>query len=420
MTNIRCPVYGFVSLEAWQRGIVDHAACQRLRRIRQLGMAEWVYPSLTHTRFEHSLGTMHMASRMFDGIRMRGGEWLAGALGCNDSDLDRMRRVVQAAALLHDVGHGPLSHVCEPLLAGSGNRQTRSHEAYSAAIIRSKFRDVIDRHPDNRDFAVTAEEVAEFLLGENLDPAARFWRGILVGQVDADRMDYLIRDSLHSGVAYGRYDWPRLLLTVVALQGKDGRPVIGIDEGGWHAAEAMILSRYAIFTQVYFHHTVVALEHDLHAALRQMLPRGHFPAPKPAEIDAFLAWDDWRVFGALSAGEGGESGERIRTRRPHVQVYGSPETPGESDLQVLERVERALGPLCVARHDARESSWYRPGADDVQIRSASGKSRPLSEYSAPVRALRPHRQVRLYARRKDRAEAAGRVAAALAETEGAG
>ncbi len=401
-THIRCPLYGFVSLDAWQREIVDHPVFQRLRRIRQLGMAEMVYPSLTHCRFEHSLGTMHMATSLYDGILLRARDRVEGMFGLNQDDHARLRRLVQAAALLHDVGHGPFSHASETLMPESVRG---GHEEYSAAAVREKFGDVIDGHPDNRDHAISAAEVAEFLQGKGT-PECRFWQGLLDGQVDADRMDYLLRDSLHAGVAYGRYDWPRVLLTATAVEDLDGVPAIGVEEGGWHAAEGLILARYSIFTQIYFHRTIAALEYDQREAMERMLSGGHLPPPD--RIDEYLAWDDWRVCGGLVEGRGGEAGQRLLLRRSHVQAYSTSESPDDGEIEVLEAVAEALGSIMVARLTARRSGWYRPGPDDILVLDRHGRTVPLSWMSAPVRGLGPHRQERLYVRRED-AERAYRV-----------
>lgn len=408
-THIRCPLYGFVSLDAWQREIIDYPAFQRLRRIRQLGMADMVYPSLTHCRFEHSLGTLHMATLLYDGILQRAGDRVAGMFGLNQDDHLRLRRLVQAAALLHDVGHGPFSHTSEPLMPESVKG---GHEEYSAAVVREKFGSVIDGHPDNRDMSVTAEEVAAFLEGKGR-PECRFWRGLLDGQVDADRMDYLLRDSLHAGVAYGRYDWPRVLLTATAVEDLDDVPVIGVEEGGWHAAEGLILARYSIFTQIYFHHTIAALEYDQRAAMESMLPDGQLPPLE--EVEEFLKWDDWRVFGELVAGLGGEAGQRLLLRRPHVQVYSTSESPDRGEFETLEEVADALGPLLVARLMARRSGWYRHGPDDILVLDQHGRTVPLSRMSAPVRGLGPHLQERLYVLRENADEASRIVGRTVGE-----
>ena len=408
-THIRCPIHGFVSLEDWQREIVEQPAWQRLRRIRQTGMAEHTYPSMIHSRFEHSLGVFAMATRLFRSILANSCELIASSFRLNRDDFERMQRVIQAAALLHDVGHAPLSHVSEPLLAVGSDGRALHHEAYSAAVTRRKFADVIGAHPSNRDFGITAGEVANFLLGNDLDPASRFWRGILVGQIDADRMDYLARDSLHAGVAYGRFDAERVALTIMAVESGDGSLEVGVDEGGWHAAEGIILARYFVFTQIYFHRTTAIFEHHMREALRTMLPGGAFPAPEGADLDRFLEWDDWRVYGVLSQSSQAVA-RRIRHRRSHAEAYSTPETPDDADLRRLDEARDTLGSLLSVELVAHQSSWYQP-ADDILVHTRTSGTRPLSKFSRPISALAPHQQTRLYVPRRARAEALTRLRA---------
>jgi HD superfamily phosphohydrolase len=114
--EIRCPIHGFIELNEWERDIINQPAFQRLRRIRQLGLTDYVYPGAMHTRFEHSLGVMHVATRMYDSIVARSAEVLKAELGYNDDGLRRDRMIVRLAALLHDVGHAPLSHAAEEIM----------------------------------------------------------------------------------------------------------------------------------------------------------------------------------------------------------------------------------------------------------------------------------------------------------------
>ena len=127
-------------------------------------------------------------------------------------------------------------------------------------------------------------------------------------------MDYLLRDSHHAGVDYGRFDWRRLVQTIEAVPGvRGGSPALGVSEGGLHAAEGLILARYFMFTQVYFHKTRVVYDHHLKEALKEILPGGRFPPPTGERLDEYLDWDDWRVLGALKSDEGGEHGRAGRT-----------------------------------------------------------------------------------------------------------
>jgi uncharacterized protein len=282
--EIRCPVYGFITISDWEREIISQPAFQRLRRIRQLAWTDYVYPGAMHSRFEHSLGVMHMATLLYRGVVERSKEILRSELGYNEDGLRRHELLVRLTALLHDVGHGPFSHAAEevfPVIREDDPTKGYRHEEYSAPIVRKYFAEVIAKHPANTNYGFTADDVADLLEGKPEAGNAMFWRDLIDGQMDADRMDYLLRDSLHAGVDYGRYDWRRIIHTVMAApgRGESGGPRIGVSEGGGHAAEGLILARYFMFTQVYFHKTRVILDHHLHMRLAKCCPAGIFPNP---------------------------------------------------------------------------------------------------------------------------------------------
>jgi HD superfamily phosphohydrolase len=417
--EIRCPVHGFIPFTDWEKEIINHWTFQRLRRIRQLAWTDQVYPGAMHTRFEHSLGVMFVASRLYDAIVERSGDRLKSELRYNDDGLNRDRILVRLAALLHDVGHSPFSHAAEELYPLQEDGKTRyRHEHYSAAIIRTHLRDVIENHPDNINYDLKAEQVAALLEGSINAGQAVFWRELVDGQLDADRMDYLLRDSLHTGVDYGKFDWRRLLGSLVVVPRVDGRGLrLGVSEGGFHAAEALVLARYFMFTQVYFHKTRVAYNHHLHRALSEMLqPTGCFPRPIKDdtcdELDEFLKWDDWRVLGELAACKGGDHGRRLSQRDHFREVYHTKEAPQQPDLDELDRVRQTLGSLLQAEERA-DSSWYKLGKPDIPIVSDNpGRSvLPLSVYSDVVKGLTPIHKVMLFCRKEDVDDARKRVQA---------
>ena len=150
--EFRCPIHGFITLDEWELEIISQAPFQRLRRIRQLAWTDQVYPGAMHTRFEHSLGVMHTAARLFDSIMQTSMQVLESSeLRFDTHSLQRQRRLIRIAALLHDVGHSPFSHGSEDLFPDSPeNGEKYKHEDYSAAIVREKFRAVIDDHPDRK------------------------------------------------------------------------------------------------------------------------------------------------------------------------------------------------------------------------------------------------------------------------------
>ena len=394
--EVRCPVHGFVSLNTWERELVDHSAFQRLRRIRQLAWTDLVYPGAMHTRFEHSLGVMHVAGRLYDAIESRYAGLLEREMGSTRGSFGRARSLIRLAALLHDVGHSPFSHVGEDVMPlredGAGKH---AHEDYSTAIIRNVLSDVIDNHPGLEAEGIRAENVAELLEGNPRAGGLLFWRQLVSGQMDADRMDYLRRDSLHAGVRYGEYDFDRILNTVAVVPAGGGSsPKLGVTDGGWHAAEGLILARYSMFSQVYFHKTRVAYNHHYQEALADILPDGHFPAP--TSLDEYLEWDDWKVLVALKSGGGGEHGERLRCRDHYRLVYQTSESPGLEELRKLERVKDELGEL-VALETSASASWYKTGARDIDVVDSTRRTLPLSSYSKIVKHLKPSEQVLLYA-----------------------
>ena len=282
--EIRCPVHGFIPVDSWEWELINQPAFQRLRRIRQLALTDMVYPGANHTRFEHSLGVMHVADLLYEAIVRRSKKVLQDALAYNEDGFRRDRKLVRLAALLHDVGHSPFSHAAESLFPYQEDGKERfRHEQYSAAIIRGPLKEAIEGHPLNQNYGLGAEEIAALIEGRISASRSVFWRELISGQMDADRVDYLLRDSLHSGVDYGKFDWRRLVNSVEAARFDEGRGLrLGVGEGGFHAAEGLVLARYFMFTQVYFHKTRVAFDHHLLQALKHMLPSGCFHGQRQA------------------------------------------------------------------------------------------------------------------------------------------
>jgi HD superfamily phosphohydrolase len=310
------PIHGFIELDAGEVGLLSLSPVQRLRRLRQLGLAYVAFPSAEHSRFSHALGALAIGSRVFDELRVH-------SPGAFDSEREfaAQRRLLRAALLLHDVGHGPFSHASEAVL---GVRHERRTEAILA-------------QPD----------VHDAIAALNVDPAAVL--GLITGDagadpvlrelvsgpnLDADRMDYLLRDAYFTGVSGGTFDAGQLIGSLRILE-IDGRPQLGVDGRGVVALESFVLARYMMFASVYFHHTTRAFERILNDVLRIL-----WPDPRALDaIDEFLAWDDFRVLADLRDLD--DPGARALRER-HT-IYGlAAEFNAERDLRVFERCERAL------------------------------------------------------------------------------
>ncbi len=369
-----------------------------------------VYPSAMHTRFEHSLGVMHVASQMYDRIVDSASTFLGSELDYNSSGLARDKVLVRIASLLHDVGHAPFSHAAEELMPVNPVSSTRyRHEDYSAALIELLMTDVIDSHPQNENFHISAKEVSDFLVGRvGVIGRSLLWRELISSQLDADRADYLLRDSYHAGVAYGRFDLGRLLTTLnLAFDPESGAPVLGVEEGGVHVAEGLILARYMMFTQVYFQHTRRSYDHHLHGVLSNLLHSsasddsaysdGLFPGPTSAEnLHRYLTWTDWKVLGAVGSGDGGRDGEVLVSRKHDRRVHETSENP---DIDESEWTEGLVDDLesYSPYMDSSQTSWYKSGDEDIRIilrdESQSPRAVPLSSLSNVVQHLKIDKSV---------------------------
>jgi HD superfamily phosphohydrolase len=418
--EIRDPVHGFVLLNEWERELIEHPIFQRLRRIRQLAWTDMVYPGGMHTRFEHTLGVMHVASLMFQNIHARRGDFLHDVLGYDETGLGRDHQLLRLACLCHDLGHAPFSHAGEELMPYDSNaKRSYKHEEYSAAIVRLILRELIEDHRYNENFGITANEVADFIIGGPTLKRRLLWKSLLTGQIDADRADYLLRDSHHIGVAYGRYDLNRLLNTLtVVIDDKSGSAVIAVERGGVHAAEALILARYMMFTQVYFHKTRRAYDHHITEALKSLLEAEssggdlikdvHFPPPTSIQnLQCYTEWDDWRVLGCLARGEAGEHGALIKNREHHRMVFESSETPDENQQKEAKELLAKLKQFG-ATIDQATTSWYKFEKLDIPLVVRDrGEERVenLSDHSSLVRGLKSVNQLRIYVPLKNRNEA---------------
>lgn len=302
--EIRDPIHVFVRLSGDEMCIIESPPFQRLRDVHHLALSYFVYPGATHTRFEHSLGVMELASRIFDVVTAaarESSEPLVREVVPSDAQLVYWRRALRAAALFHDVGHLPFSHASEHLLPEGWN-----HETLSRDLIMSEEMAVIwnQTTPPLRP-ADIANIALEPVDGSYVDPWIVLLREMITGDVfGADRMDYLLRDSYHAGVAYGHFDHHRLIDSLMILRplagdemanGESVRLELGVSAGGLKVAEALLLARYAMYSQVYNHRTRKLYDIHLGDFLRGWLDGGQFRT----DIDSHLALSDSTILGAI-------------------------------------------------------------------------------------------------------------------------
>jgi HD superfamily phosphohydrolase len=270
----RDPVHGSVAFD-WKDDraiieLIDAREFQRLRRIRQLGAASFVFPGAEHSRFTHSIGAAFLAKRLFDHL---------ARLELYSVDATPLRPVVLAAALLHDIGHGPYSHLFEGVFG-------KHHERWGAEIIEESGADVRRILEEHGLFDGVRD-----LYARKLQPPFTF--ELISSQLDADRLDYLLRDSYMTGATYGQYDldW---LIEVIELAAIPPLGNIGLAvtyPKGWHVAEQFVIGRHLMYQQVYFHRTVRAAERMIKLIferLRDLAANGVYPQFLPAPFKAFL------------------------------------------------------------------------------------------------------------------------------------
>lgn len=262
MKSIKDPVHGYVEVDTPAITLLDSPQLQRLRHIKQLGFSYLVYPGANHTRFEHSLGTMHLA-----GVMCR-------QLGVSGQD----RLLVVTAALLHDIGHGPFSHSIEPVME---ELTGRSHHQIGDLLDSDALAPLLEKT------GVDRKELGDVLSGKHQ------LSGIIHGELDVDRMDYLLRDAHYTGVPYGTVDAQRLIRSTLLTD--EG---IVIHESGINAAESLLIARTLMRPSVYFHHVSRIAETMFNYAVMRHLE--HKPAH---EVAAMMQMDDVSCIHALRTSE---------------------------------------------------------------------------------------------------------------------
>ncbi|AJM91551.1 MULTISPECIES: HD domain-containing protein [Nitrosopumilus] len=279
------PIHDFIRVYDHELSIIDNSIFQRLRRIRQLSGAHLTYPAAQHTRFEHSLGVMHIASQAGHALNEK------GFLKSDDIEILRL------AGLLHDIGHGPFSHLFEEII----QEKKISHEDFGKEIIlKSEIGDILTKNGFDKKL------ITKIAFG---DSKFQYLNEIVSGALSADMMDYLLRDGYFTGAEHAKIDHKRITQSLDVHQKK-----LALERSALYSFESMMHSRYQMFKAVYFHKTVRAAEVMLLEALRSSDDEFGFST---FNLDEFIQLTDEYILSSLVSSKS----SKLKRARKFAQDY---------------------------------------------------------------------------------------------------
>lgn len=344
---IKDELYGTLEFSELEARVIDSAAFQRLRRIRQMSVTNLVYPGANHTRFEHSLGTAHLS-----GI-------IAKRLGLDEVEI----RKVKLYGLLHDIGHTAFSHEGEDVLEA----HVGSHEVLGRKkILGGEIADIISEN-------YRPAEIAEIGNSSN--------GSIVTSDLGADRMDYLKRDAHNTGVAYGLIDIDRIVHTLSMREGE-----LCIGKGGLEAAEYLLVARFMMFSAVYLHRTVRIATAMLYRAMEGAIADGTASPQELAEAD-----DEGALAIISKSKTGGHYARALVGRRLYKEIAGFPKDGWKSDeaKAVEKRLSEEFGRDIIVDYP---HGFFKP----IGFRVATEEGlRPIAEISRLVQSLKSAEEERM-------------------------
>lgn len=333
----RDPVHGFIEVRSLENEIINSRPFQRLRNIKQLAMTYLVFHGAEHSRFGHSLGVMHLVSSAFSSAISNGPDFLSA------EKKDWYEQILRLIALLHDVGHAPFSHGSESVFPNGMEHEDYTEKIIKETCIADSIRKIGTEYKKKygEEYDITPELICDIYMrripGENSEFV--FLSSFMDGELDCDKMDYLLRDSLYCGVNYGKYDVQRLISCLTVYLEKDGSPRLAVEYGGVQAFEEFVLARYFMFVQVYFHRTRRYFDIMLKSALENSLDNGKYPE----DIEEYLNWDDCKVIELMKQYcDTIEGCDNIINRKVYPMVLDTKTHPEEADKREFRMLRSLL------------------------------------------------------------------------------
>ena len=370
--EIRDPVHGSIYFSDPEVAVIDSPEYQRLRAIKQLGFSEFSYPGATHNRYLHSLGVCHLVGEVFDSV-------FRAYPFAKSSHRINFRQIVRLAALLHDIGHGPLSHTTEQVMPlckdlnikvyqdpSQGGRRA-NHEDYTikyitdsnlAEVIREKFPEIdpyhvaclIDKNlPAKDDFFIDGNINFRCILSQ-----------LVSSELDADRMDYLERDSYYCGTNYGKIDLGWLVQNLTFYL-KDNQMFLALNRRALYAFDDFLISRHHMYLMVYFHHKSIIYEEMLNRYLNSADCQFFLPS----EIGAYTKYNDNKLYEHLSTVQNNKWARRISERRPYKVLIELHNTIDSSRPENMKKaLEKQNIEVIWASSKARLSKYHSVSSED--------------------------------------------------------
>jgi len=354
MKEFSDPLYGFIKLNDLELKIVDSLPFQRLRYIKQLGVAYLVFPSAQHTRFEHSLGVLSITDKLANHLKLK------------------EVKLLRLAGLLHDIGHPPFSHTTEVLLP-----ESKTHEDFTERVIKeTEIYEILRKEFSHEDI----ESLIRITLGRPKDKEEKSLSEIITGEFGSDRMDYLRRDAYFCGVSYGFFDYERLINTTRFYEDR-----IVVDISGLRALENFLISRYFMYIQVYFHKSVRILSIHLVEFIKKLLKSEDLN-----DISRFLKINDTYIISKIF--------EKKEFKEDFLRIFGRQHFKNllstENYEVYKETKEKLLGnfPKELLRFDEVRKVLY---SGNIYIKTEKGLKR-AHELSPLIASLKPIKLYRIY------------------------